>query len=290
MKCNLCPRSCNVDRTKEAGYCGESENIRISRAALHMWEEPCISGETGSGAVFFTGCQLKCVFCQNYDIAHNKKGRTITTSELSEIFLELESQGANNINLVTADHFIPSVAKAIEKAKIKGIKIPFVYNSGGYIKKTSLKILDGLIDVYLPDFKYYSSFVARKYSNAPDYPETVKAAIEEMILQRGEPIFNEKGILINGVLVRHLVLPGNVPDSKKVIDYLYKTYGNRILLSIMNQYTPVNHNVRFPELKRQLSQEEYDEVLSFAYELGIINAFCQEEGTQSAEFIPEFYD
>ncbi len=286
--CSLCPRNCKVDRNIYKGYCGEKNNIRISRADLHMWEEPCISGVNGSGAVFFSGCQLKCVFCQNYEIANNKLGKTITADELCEVFFKLKDKGADNINLVTPDHFTPSVKYAVEKAKKQGISIPFIYNCSGYVKLESLKTLEGLIDVYLPDFKYFSPFVAKKYSNAPDYPTVAKAAINEMIRQTGECVFDEKGLIKKGVIVRHLVLPGNVSDSKKAISYLHKTYENKIYISIMNQYTPVNKSIRYKELLRTLDSCEYDEVIEFAIALGIENAFCQEEGTASEKFIPEF--
>ena len=228
-ECSLCPRNCRVNRNEAKGYCGETNKIRISRADLHFWEEPTISGDKGSGAVFFTGCPLKCVFCQNYDIAHNLKGREVSEEELSDVFFRLKSKGAHNINLVTADHFIPLVAKAIKLSKERGIDLPFIYNSGGYVNVESLKLLDGLIDVYLPDFKYYSSFVSLKYSNARQYPSVAKNAIEEMVRQCGECVF-ENGLIKKGVIVRHLVLPGNVADSKKVLDYLYNTYKDKIFI------------------------------------------------------------
>lgn len=287
-ECSLCPRKCGVNRNLNKGYCGEKSDVRISRADLHFWEEPCISGGNGSGAVFFTGCQLKCVFCQNYEIANNNKGKIISTDELVSIFFKLKEKGANNINLVTGDHFIPSIKIAVERAKLKGIDIPFIYNCSGYVKSESIKALEGLVDVYLPDFKYYSSFVAKKYSNAPDYPIIAKKAIAEMVRQQSKVIFDSKGLIKKGVIVRHLVLPGNVADSKKVLWYLNKTYNNKIYLSIMNQYTPVNKNMKYKELLRTLSSEEYDEVIAFAVALGVENAFCQEEGTASESFIPIF--
>lgn len=286
-ECRLCPRNCGANRYTAKGYCGEGSAVRISRAALHIWEEPCISGENGSGTVFFTGCQLKCVFCQNYDIANNKKGREISVEELTKVFFDLKNKGAHNINLVTPDHFIPSVAQAIKKSKEMGIDLPFIYNCGGYTKIESLKLLDGLVDVYLPDFKYYSPLIARKYSNAYDYPKRAKECIDEMTNQAGECVF-ENGLIKKGVIVRHLVLPGNVPDSKKILAYLYNTYNDRIFLSIMNQYTPVNLNVRYEELKRKLTEEEYDEVLSFAEYIGIKNAYIQGEGAADSAYIPEF--
>ncbi len=288
-ECKLCPKKCSVNRNKYIGYCGEKSNIRISRADLHYWEEPCISGSSGSGAVFFTGCQLKCVFCQNYEISSNGYGKVITEDELVDIFFELEEKKAHNINLVTPDHFIPSIRNAVTKAKKRGISIPFVYNCSGYVNEESLKMLDGLIDVYLPDFKYYSPFIAKKYSGAYDYPKIAMNALKEMTRQQKNVVFDTNGLIKKGIIVRHLVLPGNVSDSKKVINYLYNEYGNTIYLSIMNQYTPVNANVKYKELLRKLTDDEYDEVLNFALSLGIENAFCQEEGTATTIFIPEFY-
>ena len=288
MNCNICPRNCNADRNESVGYCGESNKIRISRADLHMWEEPCISGNNGSGAVFFTGCQLKCIFCQNHEIANNNKGKEISEDELVEIFFTLKEKGAHNINLVTPDHFLVAVRNAVIKAKEKGINIPFVYNCSGYMKREAVKALDGVIDIYLPDFKYFSSFKGMKYSNASDYPAIVKEAIEEMVLQKGSAEFDSVGMIKSGVIVRHLVLPGNISDSKKVLSYLYKTYGNRIYVSIMNQYTPVINHPKYPELNRKLTDEEYAEIIDFAVGIGMENAFCQEEGTAELKFIPEF--
>lgn len=288
MNCNLCPRKCNIDRDLSVGYCGESNKIRISRADLHFWEEPCISGKNGSGAVFFTGCQLKCVFCQNNEIANNKKGKEITENELVDIFFSLKEKGAHNINLVTPDHFLLSVRNAVKKAKEMGIKIPFIYNCSGYMKREAVKALEGIVDIYLPDFKYFSGFKALKYSNAYDYPEVAKNAIDEMVKQNNSVVFDSEGMIKSGVIVRHLVLPGNIPDSKKILHHLYNSYGNSIYISIMNQYTPVVRQEKYPELNRKVYQEEYDEIIDFASEIGISNAFCQEEGTADEKYIPEF--
>lgn len=287
MKCNLCPRSCGIERSEKKGVCGVNDKIKLARAALHFWEEPCISGENGSGAVFFAGCPLKCVFCQNKKISQECIGKEITAERLAEIFLELQAKKAHNINLVTPTQFIPQLIEALGLAEKRGLDIPIIYNTGGYEKKESLKKLDKKIDVYLPDFKYISEETSGKYSNAPDYPQTVKAAISEMVKQRPEIEFDENGIIKSGVIVRHLVLPGYAEESKKIIEYLYKAYGNSIYLSIMNQYTPVNVQ-KYPEINRCVTKKEYESVIDYAIKIGVENAFIQEDGTAEESFIPEF--
>lgn len=287
--CTLCPRNCLVDRTNSiAGYCGQTSAIRASRASLHMWEEPCISGETGSGTVFFSGCSLKCIYCQNHDIALGQTGKVISTSRLAEIFLELQERGALNINLVTPTHFIPQIVTALNEAKRDGLHLPIVYNTSGYESVESLKLLDGLIDIYLPDCKYFSKQLAQKYSNAPDYFDVAKAALTEMFRQVGTPVFDESNLIKKGMIVRHLVLPGCIEDSKKVIRYLFETFGHNIYISIMNQYTPVRTFENFPDLNRTLTEEEYDQVVDFAINLGVENGFIQEGETCLESFIPPF--
>lgn len=287
--CNLCNRKCNIDRDVTFGYCKMSNQIMIARAALHMWEEPCISGEEGSGTVFFTGCGLRCVFCQNSKIAIGKSGHTISIEELADIFLDLQSQGANNINLVTPTHFVPQIIQALDISREKGLNLPIVYNTGSYDTVETIRMLKGYVDVYLPDFKYMDGEIAKKYSNAPDYPKAAKAAIEEMVSQVGEPRFCDKSaVMKRGVIVRHLVLPGQTKDSKKVIEYLYNTYGDKIYISIMNQYTPMSQVKNIPELNRKLTENEYDEVVDYAIEIGVENGFIQEGETASESFIPEF--
>ena len=273
ISCTLCPRNCRVDRRTHKGYCGMGDTVRVARAALHFWEEPCISGESGSGTVFFSGCQLGCVFCQNRGISHGGDGLDITSGRLADIFSELEEKGANNINLVSATQFVPDVIKALEIARKRGMTLPIVYNSGGYESIETLKMLDGYIDIYLPDFKYMSEQNARKYSKAVDYPKFAKEAIAEMYSQVGKNVF-KNGIMVSGMIVRHLVLPGETEDSKRVIKYLHDTYGQNIWLSIMNQYTPSDG--LFGELSRKLSDEEYEEILDFAENIGVENAFIQE--------------
>lgn len=294
--CNLCPRSCGVSREEgQRGFCGESGVIRAARAALHMWEEPCISGTRGSGTVFFCGCTLRCVYCQNRSIADGEIGKEISTNRLAEIMLEQQERGANNINLVTPTHFVPQIAKAIFAARANGLALPIVYNTSAYEAPETLKMLDGLVDVYLPDMKYFSPVLAAKYSNAPDYPETAKAAIKEMVRQAGTVCFAdgngivEEGIMLRGVIVRHLLLPDGLEDSKAVVRYLYETYGDNIYISIMNQYTPMpGIGDKYPELARKVTDDEYDELVDYAVSLGIENGFIQEGETALESFIPDF--
>ena len=247
--CVLCPRNCHVDRTKgRRGFCGMPGEIYGARAALHMWEEPCISGKKGSGAVFFSGCGLRCCFCQNRDIAIGKSGLEITEDRLAEIFLELQEQGAANLNLVTGAHYVPQIIAALDLAREQGLRLPVVYNSSGYEKVETVKMLEGYVEVYLPDYKYAESNLAEKYSRAEDYPETAAAAIAEMVRQTGPAVFDEEGYMRRGTIVRNLVLPGHTRNSIKVLEYLHRTYGNQIYISIMNQYTPVFEQKEFKEL------------------------------------------
>lgn len=287
--CTLCPRECHVNReNKKRGYCGMDSRIYAARAALHMWEEPCISGEKGSGAVFFSGCGLRCIFCQNREIAIGKDGKEISVEKLGEIFLNLEKQGAANINLVTGAHYVPQIREALSIAKEKGLSVPVVYNSSGYEKVETLKLLEGYVDVYLPDFKYMEASLAEAFSNAPDYPERAKEAIEEMVRQTGKCVFNEEGYLEKGTIVRHLILPGHTANSKKVLDYLHNTYGNKIFISIMNQYTPVYEQKVYKELNRKVTEREYKKVLDHALEIGVENGFWQTGDTAKESFIPSF--
>lgn len=288
MECNLCPRKCNVDREINTGFCREKNTIRIARASLHNWEEPCISGENGSGTVFFSGCSLKCVFCQNYSLSHNNYGKEVSVEELSRIFLKLQDEKAHNINLVTPTHFVPQIIEAIKLAKVNGLNIPIVYNSSGYENAETLKMLEGYIDVYLPDFKYFSNELAKKYSGVSDYFENATIALQEMFRQVGEFLVDESGMLKRGMVVRHLILPGYTEDSKDVIEHIYNLFRDKIFISIMNQYTPLKHVEKFPEINRKVTEGEYDEVVDFALSLGIENAFIQEGGTAEESFIPDF--
>lgn len=290
--CTLCPRNCTVNRADgEKGVCGQTNELKVARAALHYWEEPCISGKEGSGTVFFSGCSLHCVFCQNEQIANGTVGKIITIERLSEIFLELQEQGANNINLVTPGHFIPQIREALILSKKQGLQIPIVYNTGSYEAIGALKSLDGLIDIYLPDFKYMDPVLSKKYSHASDYAMVAKENIKEMVRQTGAPVFDEAGedgLLKRGTVVRHLTLPGCMQDSKAVIRYLYETYGNRIYISIMNQFTPLNNVAAYPELNRKITEEEYEELVDYAIELGVEQGFIQEGETAEESFIPDF--
>ena len=263
--------------------------VRIARASLHQWEEPCLSGTRGSGTVFFSGCPLHCVYCQNYRIAAGDRGVPVTVAELRDIFLKLQAMGAHNINLVTPTHFVPPIAEALEQAKTAGLTLPIVYNTSSYETVDTLARMDGLVDIYLPDLKYYAPSLAEKYSSAPDYFQTASAAIAEMYRQVGDPVFQADGMLQSGVLVRHLLLPGQVRDSKRVVRYLWKTYRDHIFLSLMCQYTPLPYvAVSYPELARRVTQEEYDELIDYAVDLGITQAYTQEMESASESFIPDF--
>lgn len=287
--CTLCPRECHVNRENgQIGYCGMTDEILAARAALHMWEEPCISGKEGSGTVFFSGCSLRCIYCQNHDIAIGKSGRKIELERLVDIFFELKEKGANNINLVTPTHYVHKIVNAIEMAKGKGFDLPFVYNTGNYEKVETLKMLDGLIDVYLPDCKYYSDELSIEYSNAKNYHSIAIDGIQEMLRQVGNSDFDERGMMQKGVIVRHLVLPGHVEDSKNVIKSLHENFGDSIYISIMNQYTPMETMQEHKNLRRKLTTWEYNQVVDYAIEKGVVNGFIQERGTAKESFIPAF--
>lgn len=288
-ECTLCPRMCRVNRAAgQRGYCGMGGTVRAARAALHMWEEPCISGERGSGAVFFSGCTLRCVFCQNREIAEGSCGKEISAERLCEIFLELQEKGAANINLVTASHFALQVTEALKCAKSRALTIPVVYNTGGYERVETLRMLEPVVDVWLPDFKYMDPELGEKYSRAKDYPQVAAEAVEEMVRQAGECVFDEDGYIQKGVIVRHLILPGHTADSKAVLRYLYETYGDKIYISVMNQYTPLAHTAGMPPLNRRVTKREYGRVLDYALELGIEQGYFQEGATAKESFIPMF--
>lgn len=289
-ECTLCPRMCRADRmAKAAGYCRESAELAVARAALHMWEEECISGKNGSGTVFFSGCSLGCIYCQNQNISRAKAGKVITVGRLAEIFLELQGQGAHNINLVTPTHYVPQIIEALETAKKEGLRLPVVYNTSGYERVETLRMLRGYVDIYLPDFKYMDEGLAREYSYAPDYPLYAKRALKEMVSQTGKFRMDEAaGLLKTGVVVRHLVLPGKTKNSKEVIRYLHETYGNRILVSIMNQYTPMPQVGNHPLLGRRVTKREYGRVVDYALDIGVEYGFIQEGEAACQSFIPEF--
>ena len=284
--CTLCPRSCGADRTQRAGLCGGRDTVRAARAALHFWEEPCISGTKGSGTVFFSGCPLHCRFCQNGVISAKLTGMDISTERLTDIFLALQEQGAHNINLVTAGHFLPWVIPALEAAKPR-LCIPVVYNSGGYELAETLRALDGLVEIYLPDFKFFDSETARSYANAPDYPEIAEAALAEMLRQTGEPVLQD-GLLQRGCIVRHLVLPGHRHESIALLRHLAERFGTAaFLLSLMAQYTPMHEDAQYPELNRRITKMEYNSVADAAAALGF-DGFTQEKSSASAGYTPDF--
>ena len=292
MKCDLCPRKCLVDRKKgEKGICGQTENLKVARAALHFWEEPCISGDAGSGAVFFSGCPLHCVFCQNENIAKGTVGKEISLERLVDIFLELQEKRANNINLVTPGHFVPQIVKALDQARREGLTLPVVYNTSSYETVDTIKMLEGYVDIYLPDFKYMSPVLSKKYSHAPDYAEVAKAAIAEMVRQTGKAVFvngDEDNLILKGTIVRHLMLPGCMEDSMQILKYLHETYGDTIYISIMNQFTPLSNLEKYPELNRRITDEEYETLVDYAIEIGIENGFIHEGDTAEESFIPAF--
>ena len=287
--CTQCLRKCGINRTEQRGYCGESETIRIARAAPHMWEEPPISGENGSGTIFFSGCSLRCIFCQNHEIAVSHLGYDITPEQLTDTMLRLQADGVHNINLVTPSHYTLQLVPVLEHARSRGVTVPFVWNSSGYESVSALRQLDGLIDIYLPDFKYINPETAKEYSNAPDYPNAAKTALAEMVRQCGAPQLDaQTGLMTRGVQVRHLVLPGHAQESRQILWYLYQTYGNGIGYSIMNQYTPMPQMQGHPLLSRKVTAQEYDNVVRYAKQIGIENAFTQEGEAASESFIPEF--
>lgn len=289
MQCNICPRRCGADRENGSlGFCGASNKIRIARAALHFWEEPCLSGKNGAGTVFFSHCNMKCVYCQNYRISTRGAGHEVSIGELAEIFLDLQSQGANNIDLVTPTHYALDIAEAVKKAKNSGLHIPVLYNCGGYESVETLKRLEGIIDIYMPDMKYYRDKYAVKYSSAPRYFETACAALEEMYRQTGAFVLDENDIMQSGVIVRHMMLPGLMLDTKKIMDYLFDTYGNNIYISLMSQYTPLKNVERFPELNRKIDMKKYNSIVDYCMNRGMENVFIQEGSAAKESFIPCF--
>lgn len=287
--CLLCQRKCGINRrTGQTGVCGVSSEIKVARAALHYWEEPCISGKRGSGAVFFSGCSLHCVFCQNREISDGKAGKVISKERLSDIFMELADKGANNINLVTPGQYIPDIVWAVNDAKSRGMKLPIIYNTSGYENVTELKLLEGIVDVYLPDFKYMDSTLSARYSRAKDYPSVAKQALSEMVRQQPDVVIDDAtGLIQKGVIVRQLLLPGHVNDAKAVLKYLYDTYHDHVYISMMSQFTPIALK-DYPEINRTVTKREYERLVNYALEIGITNAFIQEGDVAKDSFIPAF--
>ncbi len=312
-ECTLCYRNCKVNRNADkTGFCKASNKVKLARASLHLWEEPPISQEKGSGTVFFSHCNLNCVFCQNYNISQGTEkeefslctsdtlknqnfenessiiGMEISIERLSEIFLELQEKGANNINLVTPTHYVPQIIEALKIAKRNNLTIPILYNTNTYDSIETIKLLDGYIDVYLPDFKYFNDKYALKYSNAKNYSSNVLKIIDEMLRQVGKPVFNESGLIIKGVIIRHLMLPGLLFDSKKVVDCIYNRYGDDVYISLMNQYVPMFKACNYPEINKPLNPKLYDSLINYALDLGVKNGFIQDDGTNNISYIPDF--
>ena len=287
--CSICPRNCRIDRTNvQIGYCQLGHEIKAALASVHMWEEPPISGSCGSGTIFFSGCNLRCVFCQNYTISSENSGKTISTERLSEIMLKQQARGVHNINLVTATHFIPSIIKAVQKAKNNGLKIPIVYNTGGYEKVESIKMLEGTVDIYLPDIKYFSSELSLKYSGASDYFDYASEAVLEMYHQTGNNIYDDNGIMKSGVIIRHMIMPSHKEDSYKVLDWIRDNIGTEACVSLLSQYTPAYNAEKYKEINRKLMSLEYTRVIEHFFDIGLKNGFMQEKSSAESKYTPIF--
>ena len=286
--CELCPRKCHINRNINKGICSNTSTLKVARSALHYFEEPSISGTNGSGTIFFSGCNLKCCYCQNKEISNDNFGINISVERLSELMLELQAKNANNINLVTPTHFVPSIIEAIKLARESGLSIPIVYNTSGYESINTIKLLAGYVDIYLTDFKYFDNKLGEDLSKVKNYFEVASLALSEMYKQVGINKFDDNGMMTKGIIVRCLVLPTKGNDTKKIINYLYKKYQDNIYLSIMNQYTPVTKSTTFPFLNNKVSDSEYDDIINYALDLGVINAYIQEGETSDESFIPPF--
>lgn len=286
--CKMCPRECGIDRTKNAGVCGATDKIKVALVSIHDYEEPCISGKNGSGTVFFSNCNLRCVYCQNFKISRNGYGKEITSTRLSEIFLEQQKRGVNNINLVTPTMYVDGIIEAIKIAKNNGLTIPIVYNSSGYEKVETIKKLKGYIDIYLPDFKYATNRLALRYSGVNNYVESAIFSIKEMVNQVGKPKFNDEGIMTSGVIIRHMILPNNVLNSKMVLKRISEEFKNDTLVSVMAQYFPTGEVEKYPEINRKINKEELEEIENYLSELNIENGYIQELGEHEEEYVPTF--
>ena len=284
--CHLCPKNCGVNRYKQLGFCKSSADLYVSYYSLHMWEEPIISGKHGSGAIFFSNCNLKCIFCQNRKISNDGYGKKISLDKLSNIMLELQEKGAHNINLVTPTHYVPLIKYSINSIKDK-LSIPVVYNTSSYENVEIIKMMNGIVNIYLADFKYYDNKLGKRYSNCDNYRECAINSIDEMYKQVGKFVIKDD-LMVSGLIVRVLVLPGHIDDSKKIIKYLYEKYGDNIIISIMNQYTPLFHIEKYENLNRKVNDSEYDEIINYACDIGVKHAFIQEGDTQKESFIPDF--
>ena len=288
-KCKICPHNCGVNRLNgNIGRCKSNGNIKLAMASIHNFEEPCISGENGSGTVFFSNCNMNCVFCQNYKISQQGLGREISIKELAEIFIDEQNKNAENINLVTPTMYVYHIIEAIKIAKNKGLKIPIVYNSNGYENVETIKKLDGYIDIYLPDLKYYDDDLAFKYSGVKNYFENATSAIKEMYNQVGSPVLDENGMMKKGLIIRHLVLPNNIQNSRDVLKWINDNIYKNVFVSVMAQYFPTNKAKDFPEINRKLTKEEYEEIENYLYSLDLDNGYIQELGEHEEEYVPDF--
>ena len=288
INCKLCPRNCGVNRTEKIGFCGAGEKVRVALVSLHEWEEPCLTGERGAGTIFFSNCNLKCVYCQNFKISSEGYGEEISIERLAEIFIEQQKRGAANIELVTPTHYVPQICIALDIAKAHGLKIPIVYNTNAYENLSTLDLLKNRVDIFLPDLKYFDEEIAKTFSNAPNYFEVATAAIKKMFELTGENKFDSAGMMTRGVIVRHLILPNFRRDSMKILEWLQKTFGDKIFISLMNQYTPIFRAGEFKKISRRLTTFEYDSVVNYAVDIGIKNCYIQVGKTADAKFIPNF--
>ena len=286
--CNLCPRRCGVNRTMSVGFCGAGDKVRIALVSLHQWEEPCLVGEKGAGTVFFSYCNLRCVYCQNHEISHGGQGWEVSLERLAEIFLEQQARGAATLDLVTPTHYVPQIITALDMAKARGLTLPVVYNSSAYETTETIAALKGYVDIYLPDMKYKRADSGREYSAAPDYFTHASAAIKAMAEQVGKAEFTADGQLRKGVLVRHMVLPGHRHESREIVKWLWDNFGDTIMVSLMNQYTPMYKAAAHKPLNRRLTTFEYESVVDYALSLGLENAYIQERRSASEEFVPDF--
>lgn len=287
-RCTICPHICGIDRAKQAGRCKSTNKIKIALYSTHNFEEPCISGEKGSGTIFFSNCNMNCIYCQNYEISQQEKGKEITIEELAEIMLKQQEKGVENINLVTPTSYALHIIEAIKIAKNKGLQIPIVYNTNGYESIETLKLLEGYIDIYLPDLKYYYNELGQKYSNVNNYFEIATKAIQEMYRQVGAPELDENGIMQKGLMIRHLVLPNNIENSKKVLSWIKENIDENVYVSIMAQYFPTYKAKNVDELARKLTKQEYEEIENYLYDLDLENGYIQELGEHEEEYVPKW--
>jgi putative pyruvate formate lyase activating enzyme len=288
-RCGLCPRGCGIDRLAgETGFCGAGRDAQVALASLHQWEEPCLSGDRGSGTVFFSHCNLRCAFCQNHAISQDGAGKEISIKRLSGIFREQQTRGAHNLNLVSPTPYVPQILAAIDCARAGGFILPVVYNTNSYETPATVSALAGYVDIYLPDLKYFDPQIAVKYSAAPDYFHHAAKAVEAMVKQAGPPLLGNDGLMRCGVIIRHLLLPGFLEDSKRIVEYIHRTFGDAVYLSLMSQYTPVYKAAEYPQINRTVEQTEYSALVDYARSLGVSNGFVQEGGAATESFIPEF--